>query len=859
MIPQGKKWMCLLIVAWILVLLSGRVVHAQENWVYTYDGPGNRDDRANGVVYGADGNIYVAGRDYVTASDSRFVVMSLTPAGDTNWVNVYNGPYTNGADEAYSVVYGKDNYLYAAGYSVGSGNDDDDFIVAKYDTLGNQLWLNRYNGPGDDDDVAYSIVYGDDNYVYAAGYSKINSAPLDRDFVVIKYRTSDGNRQWVYRYLCINLDDEAYSVVYGTDGNIYAAGYTKQSLNNKNFLVVKLNTSGTEQWTYLRNGPGNGDDEAKQLFYKENSVYAAGYSTGSGTGKDFTIVSLNPTTGDSNWVYTWNGPGNGDDEANSIAVWGAGMSVCAVVAGYSTGSGTSKDFAVLYINSYNGTLHWSYLYNGLGNGDDEAKAVVLNSSDWHFYVGGYSTGSGTDKDFIVTKHGHSHSSGSPQWMYQYNGPGNNNDELNTISLGSGNIYAAGYSRVSGSYSDFAVLSLPDNFPPTVPLLISPADSAFLNDTAVTFIWHASEDPETSVDNYVLHYDIDPNFTNPESAVVGDTSYTVTLNDTIYYWRIKSCDTEDNQSSWSDVWSFAFDLTPPTIPVLLHPVDDNFVLDTSVTFDWGDVTFRDFPTLVHYVIQIDSDSSFSVPIIDDTMTQSTANYVLAGDDQYYWRVKAYDLALNESDYAIAESFRLDISPPVIDSTSDWENTPNTGPFSVYTRVTDLFGVDSVLLYFKRMEDPVWFPLQMHEGSGNLYFEEIPGVGMPNDTVKYYIHATDNAGYTSTDPDDAPTAYYWFIAGYDPGVMEFNTPPVFSFGLKNNPAKSKAVFNLALPEAADVTLRIYDAAGRLVDKVIFGKQAPGYYEIQWSKDVSSGIFFYHLDSPWQQKIGKLVLVK
>ena len=137
------------------------------------------------------------------------------------------------------------------------------------------------------------------------------------------------------------------------------------------------------------------------------------------------------------------------------------------------------------------------------------------------------------------------------------------------------------------------------------------------------------------------------------------------------------------------------------------------------------------------------------------------------------------------------------------------------------------------------------------------------------VEFFADFTFESGlYTVTaysrlsdDANSANDTLEKVIETYVPGVDEWgsNTPTSFSFGLRSNPAKGNALFNLALPEAATITLCIYDVMGRLLDKVISGRKTAGYYEIPWTKDVSSGIFFYHLDSPWQQKIGKLVLLK
>ncbi|GAH17490.1 unnamed protein product, partial [marine sediment metagenome] len=87
---------------------------------------------------------------------------------------------------------------------------------------------------------------------------------------------------------------------------------------------------------------------------------------------------------------------------------------------------------------------------------------------------------------------------------------------------------------------------------------------------------------------------------------------------------------------------------------------------------------------------------------------------------------------------------------------------------------------------------------------------------------------------------------------------DVPQSFSFGLRNNPAKGKAMFNLALPEAATVTLCIYDVTGRLVHESKTSKSA-GHYEIPWTSRSTAGVYFYKLESPWTTEVGKLVLIR
>jgi hypothetical protein len=49
-----------------------------ERWVYRYDGPDSLNDIAYSLVYGADGNIYAAGVSRAVGSGYDFTVASLT-------------------------------------------------------------------------------------------------------------------------------------------------------------------------------------------------------------------------------------------------------------------------------------------------------------------------------------------------------------------------------------------------------------------------------------------------------------------------------------------------------------------------------------------------------------------------------------------------------------------------------------------------------------------------------------------------------------------------------------------------------------------------------------------------------------
>jgi uncharacterized lipoprotein YehR (DUF1307 family) len=221
----------------VMAVFLPLVLTAQtENWVFTYNGSANSWDYANSIVYGADGNIYAAGSSPGSGTYEDFTVVSLTAAGDTNWVYRYNGP-DNGGDYANSIIYSADSNIYAAGTSLGSGTGSD-FTVISLTTAGDTNWVYRYNGPANSVDFVHSIVYGADGNIYVAG-SSTGSGTYD-DFTVISL-TAAGDTNWVYRYNGpANSYDYAVSIVYGADSNIYVAGSSTGNGTSDDFTVISL-------------------------------------------------------------------------------------------------------------------------------------------------------------------------------------------------------------------------------------------------------------------------------------------------------------------------------------------------------------------------------------------------------------------------------------------------------------------------------------------------------------------------------------------------------------------------------------------------------------------------------------------
>jgi hypothetical protein len=81
---------------------------------------------------------------------------------------------------------------------------------------------------------------------------------------------------------------------------------------------------------------------------------------------------------------------------------------------------------------------------------------------------------------------------------------------------------------------------------------------------------------------------------------------------------------------------------------------------------------------------------------------------------------------------------------------------------------------------------------------------------------------------------------------------------------NPSRDAVAIRYALPQAADISLKLYDAAGKLRAILDQGRKAGGEYsatlDIRDSKfDITSGIYFVRLNTPGFERTRKVVITQ
>jgi uncharacterized delta-60 repeat protein len=430
----------------------GSSVTARQAWVRAYTGI--FDDEAVGIAVDRSGNVYVTGFSSIP-DYSGYVTIKYNARGQEVWTATYAGP--NSINVATAIAVDNSGNVYVTGESGIFNSDNYDYATIKYNSEGEEQWVARYDGPATDNDRATAVAVDDSGNVYVTGSSR--GSGTDVDYATIKY-DSFGQQQWVARYNGPgNGGDDPVAIAIDSSHNVYVTGFSFGGGTSQDYATIKYDSSGQQQWVARYNGPGNGFDEATAIAIDgSGDVYVTGGSPGSGGTAEYATIKYN-AAGQEQWVARYNGPGTGSNGASAVGLDSAGN---VYVTGSSFGSNGTYDYATIKYNAA-GQEQWVSRYNGPGDLDDFAIAMIVNSSG-DVYVTGESSG-----DYATIKY---NSSGQEQWVARYNGPANFDDYATAIAVDRlGNVYVTGATGQSDVYYDydFATIKYTQSRPLPTPL------------------------------------------------------------------------------------------------------------------------------------------------------------------------------------------------------------------------------------------------------------------------------------------------------------------------------------------------------------------------------------------------------
>src|SRR5206468_601102 len=104
-------------------------------------------------------------------------------------------------------------------------------------------------------------------------------------------------------------------------GNIYITGSSNSGANSDDYITIKYNSTGVQQWLARYNGLGSGSDVSASIFVDATgNIYVTGYSdvlTGNYIDNDATTVKYS-STGVRLWTSSYHGSQQRADAGTAV-------------------------------------------------------------------------------------------------------------------------------------------------------------------------------------------------------------------------------------------------------------------------------------------------------------------------------------------------------------------------------------------------------------------------------------------------------------------------------------------------------------------------------------------------------------
>lgn len=315
--------------------------------------------KGNNVPYAsitdALGNTYITGgSSNEDQASGDFFTIKVGPNGQILWEKREQAA-------PFAVEYGMNITFDNSGNIITSGlkwnGNDMDIRVIKYDTSGSKLWDSTFDSGKQGLEVPNSMTTDADGNVYITGIAWSGSSI---DYLTIKYN-SNGTEQWHHTENPAGGEswNEATAVAVDANGNVLVTGYSPNADGWLNYHTVKYNSEGSKQW---EQGYNYESTDPENLAAVTNSVARAITTDSDGniyvTGTFDTFLNRIGTIkynseGQQEWIQTYR------SENEGTMGWKIGLRNNKLyVAGSHSGS-FSDDGTVLLSYNKTGEVNWT--------------------------------------------------------------------------------------------------------------------------------------------------------------------------------------------------------------------------------------------------------------------------------------------------------------------------------------------------------------------------------------------------------------------------------------------------------------------------------------------------------------------
>jgi len=414
----------------ILALCSIALFAQNEDWLWAKKAGGKNDDTGYSIAVDANGNSYVTGSFFGSAT---FGTTTLTSSGyedifvaklDSNgnwlWAKKAGGQSNDGGrsitvdDNGNSYVTGVFEGSATFGTTTLTSSGGSDIFVAKLDINGNWLWAKKAGGTDFDFGNSIAVDANGNSYVtgYFSGSANFGTTTLTSSseyYTEIYVAKLDINGNWLWAKQAGGTDcHDGYGIAVDANGNSYVTGYFKSNATFGtttltsggiyDIFVAKLDSSGN--WLWAKKAGGTNYDDGYGIAVDANgNSYVTGYFLGdadfgnttltSSGGSDIFVAKLDIN---GNWLWAKKAGGTSYDYGLGITVDANGNSY---VTGYFMNSATfgtttltSSGSYEIFVAKMDSSGNWLWVKQAGGIYTDSGKSIAVDVNG-NSYVTGY--------------------------------------------------------------------------------------------------------------------------------------------------------------------------------------------------------------------------------------------------------------------------------------------------------------------------------------------------------------------------------------------------------------------------------------------------------------------------------------
>lgn len=385
-----KRLVRLFIIPFILLsffTIFGNQLVAQ-GWQQTFGG--NANDQAFSVITTLDGGYAVLGfSETNTAFGTNVTLVKTDENGNEQWNKSFGGTRD---DKGYELVQDKEGNYIIIGQTSSIGNGEDDVLLMKINSNGEEVWQKAFGGPYNDRGHALTLAK-DGGYILTGRTELMNDETAD---VYLVRTDADGNLLWERNFGGEDIE-VGEGVIEARDGSIIIVGENQSdaipnpnSPNNISSDVYFIKTNAFGDLLVEKTFGNVEEDKAFDVIETPEGNFAL---TGMTNAKRDLYLLMLDKNGEELWSKSYGGIF--DEVGHSIMLTPDGGFA---IGGVKELTPITSQMYLVKTNSQ-GELEWDRLFGSLGS--DVGRSVALTPDGGYVLAGDFDINNAPDRTSLI--------------------------------------------------------------------------------------------------------------------------------------------------------------------------------------------------------------------------------------------------------------------------------------------------------------------------------------------------------------------------------------------------------------------------------------------------------------------------